>query len=430
MTSYNRNSYNRNSAFVAELASPDNLTTRRVIGAKGSGIKRITDAVKNSHRGSRCYIRAENKDGRDVFTIKAQGTNGENAVRAAAQFLRKEFDWIKGTGTCPHPHAYVDQPDDTSLLKHIIGSKGSNIKRITAAVNNRTPSGVGCFIVHKPDLDKFLVEGISDLQVRNAVSDLRAHIRNILAEQQAPTTVKIDTRPASTTASTTFITGGAFDALVESSDEEDLHEEQQNNEMDSLSKPTLSRSASCAPTLPSKTRDSRAINAIFQRTKEELASELDCEPRDITDRQVNERIRQLELADKPTTTASHNDSFDLSSDQQFPGASNIKLVVNTSAWNYAPQGVTQQTGATYSLKSQQAAAVQAEHDARRLRQLARRTDELQVDITDDSTTSDQLPSDNTSQPSGFVTLTLDNPPKTSTKKTNWADSDSDDDDTE
>ena len=427
-------SYNRNSAFVATLDSPDNCTTRRVIGAKGSGIRRITDAVKNSFPGSRCYIRAQSNDGRDVFTIKAQGSNGANAVRAAAQFLRKEFAWINGNGKCPHAHAYVPQPDDTSLLKHIIGAKGCNIKRIIAAVNNRTESGVGCFIVHKPDLNKFLVEGLSDTQVRDAVRQLRDHIRNIVSAQQAPTTVKIDHTPVTTTSSSTFVTGGAFDALVESSDDEEHleehPEEQHNNEMNTASKPTLSRSVSCEPTLPSQTRDSRAINAIFQRTKETLAAELGCEPRSITDRQVNQRIRQLELADKTPTTSTNN-SFDISSEEQFPGSSNIKLVVDTSAWNYAPQGVTQQTGATYSLKSTQAAAVQAEQDARRLRQLARRTDELTVDIQDDiqhdSSTSDQLPTHNTSQSSGFVTLKLDNPPNTSTKKLNWADSDSDDD---
>jgi len=165
--------------FQANVNASNSRTVGRVIGHKGSGTKRITDEVKSLFPGSRCYIRGD----RDTcnFLIKTFGVNGDTAIRHAGEMVTAEVNWANGTGACPHPNANYKITFENRLVPHVIGSKGSGLKKVMDRVGRS--NGAGCFIVHKQEHNAFLIEAISQDQLQAGRVALADHIERIKAEQ-------------------------------------------------------------------------------------------------------------------------------------------------------------------------------------------------------------------------------------------------------
>ena len=430
---------NNNTEYTGTFPSGNSRTVRRLIGAKGSGIKRITDAVKAQCPGSRCYVRA-NRDTNNL-DIKAYGTHGTAAVRAAAQMIREEIAWIEGTGPCPHPHAYVQAPGDTDLLPHYIGGQGANLKKIQNSITNT--HGIGCFIIHKreyearPDVqgNTFLIEGITQVQVDAASTKLQALFRRIQAEQ---TPVQVDlsdqggaaavrrstpadfqhlrtrTMPRTDAAADDAADTNSFGALGESSSSEDDDEDDTGN-------PTIStdqtqdfhlengidrRSDPTVPPPPPKglqrqgsstvdpssfgfsyaSSNPKVRNREFQNAKEAIAAATDVHPRYVTDRQVQDFLQgvqqDLEETEDPVLDQTRGMGFQVR-EQDFPSTSSdegIRLQVSDTTWASAPSNVTSGNGESYNQMSEQATDVARKEADRKIRQMARHNKVTPIDI--------------------------------------------------
>lgn len=236
MTTYNNKTFE---GTITKGCTPQIIG--RVIGIRGTGIRRITDKIRADFLGSRPFIRADRDT--NSFTLSTRGDNGLPALKAMAAIVTAEIDWItNGTGTCPHPMIDVPEPTDKDLNKHIIGTSGIFLRNITDRMA-RGEHGPGCFIIHKPDLGCYRIEGINQAQVQLGEKRLRAHIDQVIASQN-PTRIDLDgTRaPPPTPADDTSkditskdITAdtNSFASLVDSSSDEEEGESEGEEEDES-----------------------------------------------------------------------------------------------------------------------------------------------------------------------------------------------------
>ena len=184
MTTYNNKTFE---GTITKGCTPQIIG--RVIGIRGTGIRRITNKIRTDFLGSRPFIRADRDT--NSFTLSTRGDNGLPALKAMAAIVTAEIDWItNGTGTCPHPMIDVPEPTDKDLNKHIIGTSGIFLRNITDRMA-RGEHGPGCFIIHKPDLGCYRIEGINQAQVQLGEKRLRAHIDQVIASQN-PTRIDLD----------------------------------------------------------------------------------------------------------------------------------------------------------------------------------------------------------------------------------------------
>ena len=184
MTTYNNKTFE---GTITKGCTPQIIG--RVIGIRGTGIRRITNKIRTDYLGSRPFIRADRDT--NSFTLSTRGDNGLPALKAMAAIVTAEIDWItNGTGTCPHPMIDVPEPTDKDLNKHIIGTSGIFLRNITDRMA-RGEHGPGCFIIHKPDLGCYRIEGINQAQVQLGEKRLRAHIDQVIASQN-PTRIDLD----------------------------------------------------------------------------------------------------------------------------------------------------------------------------------------------------------------------------------------------
>ena len=219
MTTYNNKTFE---GTITKGCTPQIIG--RVIGIRGTGIRRITDKIRADFHGSRPFIRADRDT--NSFTLSTRGDNGLPALKAMAAIVTAEIDWItNGTGTCPHPMIDVPEPTDKDLNKHIIGTSGIFLRNITDRIA-RGEHGPGCFIIHKPDLGCYRIEGINQAQVQLGEKRLRAHIDQVIASQN-PTRIDLDgTRappptPVADTSKDITADTNSFASLVDSSTDEE-----------------------------------------------------------------------------------------------------------------------------------------------------------------------------------------------------------------
>ena len=219
MTTYNNKTFE---GTITKGCTPQIIG--RVIGIRGTGIRRITDKIRADFFGSRPFIRADRDT--NSFTLSTRGDNGLPALKAMAAIVTAEIEWItNGTGTCPHPMIDVPEPTDKDLNKHIIGTSGIFLRNITDRIA-RGEHGPGCFIIHKPDLGCYRIEGINQAQVQLGEKRLRAHIDQVIASQN-PTRIDLDgTRappptPVADTSKDITADTNSFASLVDSSTDEE-----------------------------------------------------------------------------------------------------------------------------------------------------------------------------------------------------------------
>lgn len=219
MTTYNNKTFE---GTITKGCTPQIIG--RVIGIRGTGIRRITDKIRADFHGSRPFIRADRDT--NSFTLSTRGDNGLPALKAMAAIVTAEIEWItNGTGTCPHPMIDVPEPTDKDLNKHIIGTSGIFLRNITDRIA-RGEHGPGCFIIHKPDLGCYRIEGINQAQVQLGEKRLRAHIDQVIASQN-PTRIDLDgTRappptPVADTSKDITADTNSFASLVDSSTDEE-----------------------------------------------------------------------------------------------------------------------------------------------------------------------------------------------------------------
>ena len=319
----------------------------RVIGIRGTGIRRITDKIRTDFPGSRPFIRADRDT--NSFTLSTRGDNGLAALKAMAAIVTAEIDWItNGTGTCPHPMIDVPEPTDKDLNKHIIGVRGIFLRNITDRMA-RGEHGPGCFIIHKPDLGCYRIEGINQAQVELGEKRLRAHIAQVIASQN-PTRIDLDgTRappPTPVTApsqlpSQLFSATNSFDSLAGSSSDEEVGESEGEEEDESkqTSKQTSSFLQAALPR-PDTFKDTLDWNRNFNKAKNEIA----CTKygpdgwHQVKDHEVLAYMNTKTTTDisKPSV---HN--YDTSSSDDFPAVTpanndNIKLKISSGAWANGP----------------------------------------------------------------------------------------------
>ena len=231
MTTYNNKTFE---GTITKGCTPQIIG--RVIGIRGTGIRRITDKIRADFLGSRPFIRADRDT--NSFTLSTRGDNGLPALKAMAAIVTAEIDWItNGTGTCPHPMIDVPEPTDKDLNKHIIGTSGIFLRNITDRMA-RGEHGPGCFIIHKPDLGCYRIEGINQAQVQLGEKRLRAHIAQVIASQN-PTRIDLDgTRappptPVADTSKDITADTNSFVSLVDSSSDEEEGESEGEEEDES-----------------------------------------------------------------------------------------------------------------------------------------------------------------------------------------------------
>lgn len=370
MTSYN----NTFEGTISKGCTPQVIG--RVIGIRGTGIRRITDKIRTDHPGSRPFIRAD----RDTssFTLSTRGDNGLAALKAMAAIVNAEINWItNGTGVCPHPMIDVPSPAAKELNKHIIGVRGIFLRDITERIA-RGEHGPGCFIVHKPDLDCYRIEGITQAQVELGERRLRSHIEKVIASQN-PTRIDLDgTRapPATTTAPSDVPAStpneadtNSFASLAaSSSDDEDSEGESEGESpmADGCNDHSGARRGAGdgkAPALHEMKENAKTAivdsmvrllntdppasiewNRKFNRAKTELARICDIPFHEVKDQDVNAFMNKTTCAGetaKPSVA-----SYDTSSAEDFPAVApvalapatdgNIKLQISTSAWANGP----------------------------------------------------------------------------------------------
>ncbi len=386
--------------FQANVNGTNTRTVGRVIGHKGSGTKRITNEVKRLFPGSRCYIRGDRETCN--FLIKTFGANGEAAARHAGEMLTAEINWANGTGTCPHPNFKYNITFDSHLVPHVIGSKGSGLKTVMDRVG-RT-KGPGCFIVHKHSLNAFLIEGISEDQVKAGKSALTDHIERIKSEQgvvvvdlSQPTRNR-GNRKAKATPQTSADTN-SFSSLAETSDDDEEQDPVRAAAHASMQSHAIGKTANQLTDFiePSKTEETRGAkttskpssnvihpdrlgftqfyrtrndilshNREFQQAREAVAEKLGIEPRYVKDHQTNAFLRntQVDAEDDVLDQARQSSAFEFDmSTSSSEGA--IALTVDTP-WSSAPTTVTAATGEVYTAKSTSVQAKEATAAAKKL----------------------------------------------------------------
>ena len=299
MTTYNNKTFE---GTITKGCTPQIIG--RVIGIRGTGIRRITNKIRTDFLDSRPFIRADRDT--NSFTLSTRGDNGLPALKAMAAIVTAEIDWItNGTGTCPHPMIDVPEPTDKDLNKHIIGTSGIFLRNITDRMA-RGEHGPGCFIIHKPDLGCYRIEGINQAQVQLGEKRLRAHIDQVIASQN-PTRIDLDgTRappPTPTDAPTHAPKAPAADtnsfaSLADSSSDDEVGESEGEEEDESKNHTTSSIQR-------------KAVKA--NAAAEQYLSE-----------RLSERL-----------------TYDTSSSKDFPSVlptnnDNIKLKITTGAWANGP----------------------------------------------------------------------------------------------
>lgn len=324
-------------------------TISRVIGVKGSGVARITGEVRQQFPDSGPYIRADR--GSNIFQLSTRGRNADQAMFALANKVKAEIAWIAGySDVCPHPKTDLDEPADKELIKHIIGQRGSNLRGLTDRIS-RGEHGHGCFIVHKPDLGVFRVEGVTQAQVALGVSRLEQLIAKIVHDQ-TPKVVDLeggDGGLPSSTGGSAAATGGSaaadgdtnsFGALASSSDDEDGDESTDLFEAEVVR--SFHNTTSKATGL-----DRRRLNQRFNAHKSALATKLGIGFRLVSDRLVQQSMRDEDLANEDRVhtsagAAAARAQYDTSSTTEFPSASggdseHIKLdVAPVTCWTQGP----------------------------------------------------------------------------------------------
>ena len=341
MTTYNNKTFE---GTITKGCTPQIIG--RVIGIRGTGIRRITDKIRTDFLGSRPFIRADRDT--NSFTLSTRGDNGLAALKAMAAIVTAEIDWItNGTGTCPHPMIDVPEPTDKDLNKHIIGTSGIFLRNITDRMA-RGEHGPGCFIIHKPDLGCYRIEGINQAQVELGEKRLRAHIAQVIASQN-PTRIDLDgTRaPPSTPADAPIpskdLSGdtNSFASLVDSSsDAEEVVSEGEEEEDESKTTTKTSSFLQAALQRPDTFKDTLDWNRNFNQAKNELAVAKygpDGWHR-VKDHEVLAYMNRATPADisKPSIH-----TYDTSSSEDFPAVvptknDNIKLKISSGAWANGP----------------------------------------------------------------------------------------------
>lgn len=339
-----------NTEFHGSVNAHDQRTVGRIIGHKGSGTKRITNKVKTTYHNSRCYIRGDRSTSN--FQIKAYGPHGEDAVRLAATMINQEIDWINGVGECPHPNTLITHDElsiDHTLIPHIIGEQGTGIKNLMDNISRW--HGPGCFIIHKPDLRAFLIEGTLDAHIQAGREALLAHVRRV-KDDQTKHVVRVDLTRSKTTATTTTTTNNldtnSFASLASSSSSSDSEDGDEDERKDTTTHHTHIHHDQLGFTLPDSRTDTFRHNREFNEARAAVAEQLGIEFRYVKDHQTNEEIRRrrAQTAADATTLADQTDQFDITSFESTDSAPTIKLNVHTP-WSDIPAAVTNPTGQIY-----------------------------------------------------------------------------------
>lgn len=323
----------------------------RIIGVAGCGTKRLVLAVKTEYPTCRPFVRGDRTAG--TFKLSAKGADGEKAIRFLADALQKQVDWVSGKSEdCPHAHEWVDASNWTVDMKHIIGRGGEGIKSIQEK---------GGFILQKQrnGANWFLVEGINNMMVQRMVLKLNERKETVERAQRSgpPRRVKVDlSRPANQA------TGGdtnSFGSLQESdsSDETDsdddcvppppgcphLVAEAEHRRQEELQKTTEDEIRRHLQSSQLRGRGAaRSLGAEMHAVRCELAGKRGVEPFHVSDREVNEFLRQVADDEDFEQARRQNpsQSVDTRSEEHFPdtlskgdGEANMKLEVRSlGAW--------------------------------------------------------------------------------------------------
>ena len=350
-TLYNNNMSFNNTTFEATFPQNGTICSRdmgRIIGVAGCGTKRLVAAVKTTYPTCRPFVRGDRDGG--TFKLSAKGTDGEKAIRFLADALQKELDWVSGQSEdCPHAHQWVDASSWTVDMKHIIGRGGEGIKSIQEK---------GGFILHKVrnGANWFLVEGINNMMVQRMVLKLNERKQTVERAQRSgpPRRVQVDlSRPANQA------TGGdtnSFGSLQDSSDESDSSDEEircsspGSDDDEELLKGVAANQKAAEDEIRRHLQSSqlrgrgaaRGIGSEMHAVRCELAGKRGLEPFQVSDREVNEFLRQMADEDDFEQARRQNPSqlVDTRSDEHFPdtlskgeGEANMKLEVRSlGAW--------------------------------------------------------------------------------------------------
>ncbi len=350
-TLYNNNMPSDHTTFEATFPQNGTISSRnmgRIIGVAGCGTKRLVSAVKATYATCRPFVRGDRTAG--TFKLSAKGPDGENAIRFLADALQKELDWVSGqSDDCPHAHQWVDASNWTVDMKHIIGSRGVGIKNIQEK---------GGFILHKErnGANWFLVEGIDNMMVQRMVLKLNERKQTVERAQRSgpPRRVQVDlSRPANQT------TGGdtnSFGSLQDSSDESDSSDEEircsspGSDDDEELLKGVAASQKAAEDDIRRHLQSSqlrgrgsgRSLAAEMHAVRCELAGKRGVEPFQVSDRDVNEFLRQMADDEDFEQARRQNPSLsvDTRSEEHFPdtlskgdGEANMKLEVRSlGAW--------------------------------------------------------------------------------------------------
>ena len=327
-------------------------TISRVIGVKGSGVTRITSEVRRRFPGSGPYIRADRAT--KSFALTTRGRHGDKALRLLSDMLKAEIAWITGSSAvCPHPIVDLAEPDNKALIKHIIGQRGKNLRALTDHIS-RGEHGPGCFIVHKPDLCIFRIEGVATAQVELGARRLQELIDDI-TQQQTPKVIELEGEAADTAAAArrghhravaaeaAAVDGdtNSFDALASSGDDDDEDEDEDEDEDDKQKRSPGNKSSRLEHGF--HVRSPAAIEARdFHRLKSGIAKELGIPFYRVSDRLVQQAMRDEERSNASASGGGAAAApFDAVSSEEFPsvsgGGENIKLTTEAlapaSAWS-------------------------------------------------------------------------------------------------
>ena len=337
------NNTGRSTTFEATFPPEGKLDARtmsRIIGTKGCGTKRIVKMVKARFGDeTRPFLRANR--GADNFTILAKGSSGEKAVRFIAQFLQKETDFIQGkTSECPHPHQWVDASGYGELMKHIIGKAGCCIKAL------QEPGG---FILNRkkddaPGKDLFLVEGVDNAQVQRMVVKLREHMEKTRVSQSDGARrrrVQVDLSTPDqrcsqqTRAQMTVADTNSFGSLMDGDSSEDDSEDSSQGTDEKAAEEEIRRHLQSK--IHSRGNKARTVGQEMHETRCKLAQTRGVDPRMVSDREVNEHLRELaleedrELQRVQDAAVGKKQKVDTTSHEEFPdqlGSAGINLQVH------------------------------------------------------------------------------------------------------
>jgi len=330
-----------NTTFEATFPQNGTISSRnmgRIIGVAGCGTKRLVSAVKRSWPTCRPFVRGDRTAG--TFKLSAKGADGEKAIRFLAAALQKELDWVTGNSQdCPHPHQWVDASNWTVDMKHIIGRGGEGIKSIQEK---------GGFILHKErnGANWFLVEGIDNMMVQRMVLKLNERKQTVERAQRsgAPRRVQVDlSRPAE---QATVADTNSFGSLAES----DSSDEEVSDDDEKLPKGVASSQKAAEDEIRRHLQrnqlrgrgGARSLGAEMHAVRCELAGKRGVEPFQVSDREVNQFLRQVadEEDFEQARRQNPSQSVDTRSEEHFPdtlskgeGEGNMKLEVRSlGAW--------------------------------------------------------------------------------------------------